>query len=543
MSPDICVVGGGPAGVSVAMAAARSGKSVLLAESGSQQHRPEDLNRGKVQQSVDAADRTDDQLVDGPSLYEPDYMTSGRTRVPGGSSRKWGVRSRLSSPFCLRLACPDEIDFQRIDEFDIPEWPIPFQEIQSYLRESVTFFGLNHVDFKSETTGAYPLDQGTFTPGLLYFAPGTVVYERRYQDINNAENIDVRSGWTLNRIATNATQDKVKALEFVDGEGAVHKITPKQVVIATGGIENSRILLNAVDDGQLQDPHDNLGRWFMDHPHLSFGILKPDADVESLGLFHDFQERQSNATLGHYSLSERAAREEKLLRFSISLVGVPKITTSPVVAAGSKLMNIKRQRYSVLETGQMVTTLVKRPIEAFQFVQYKFGKGPRHHTALGGWSSEDTRLTDIDGLKVEVMMAQRPSPDNRVRLLPDRDRLGNKQACLQWSWSQPEVDSYWRSVQLTQRNFEAIGAGNYLNPRALGCGKVPRGGTGWHQMGGTRMSASPEQGSVDENSRYHGVENLYVAGSSIFPSSVGYSNPTLTLVALSLRLGDHLAAL
>ena len=543
MSPDICVVGGGPAGIAVAMMAARTGKSVVLAESGSSRHRPDDLNRGKVQQAVNVADRTDDKLVIGPSLYDADYLASGRTRVPGGSSRKWGVRARVNSPFCLRLVCPEEIDFQAIDDYDIPAWPIPFQEIKSYLHQSVGFFGLSQVDFKSGTAGAYPLDKDAFTPGLLYFAPGSVVYEQRYQEIHRTDNIEVRTGWTLNRIVTNAAQDTVTAVEFVDESGAVHTVNAQQVVIATGGVENSRILLNAVDDGQLQDPYDTLGRWFMDHPHLSFGILKPFKDVEELGLFHDFQERQSNITLGHYSLSEQAAREEKLLRFSISLVGVPKITASPVVAAGSRLMNIKRQRYSVQETSQMVTTLVRHPIETLQFAQYKFGKGLRHHTALGGWSSEDTRVTDIDGLKVEVMMAQRPSPDNRVRLLPERDRLGNRKACLQWSWSQPEVDSYWRSVHLTKQNFDAIGAGYYLDPAKLGCGPVPRGGTGWHQMGGTRMASSPQQGSVDANSRYYGVDNLYVAGSSIFPSSVGYANPTLTLVALALRLGDHLADL
>ncbi|MEM9220095.1 MAG: GMC oxidoreductase [Cyanobacteria bacterium P01_F01_bin.150] len=543
MSPDICVVGGGPAGIAVAMMASRTGKSVLLAESGSRQHRPEDLNRGKVQQAVGVADRTDPKLIDGPSLYDSDYMHSGRTRVPGGSSRKWGVRSRLNNPFCLRLACPDDIDFQQIDDYDVPAWPIPHKDIQTYLHKSVEFFGLSQVDFRSQTTGAYPLDQNTFVPGMLYFAPGSVVYEQRYQQIDSTDNINIQTGWTLKQLVTNAAQDQVDFLEFVDESGEIHKVNAKQVVIATGGVENSRILLNAVDEGQLKDPYDNLGRWFMDHPHLSFGILKPHADVESLGVFHDFQDHQANTTLGHYSLSERAAREEKLLRFSISLVGVPKITTSPVVAAGSRLMNMKRQRYSVRETSQMVTELVKHPIEALQFAQYKFGKGPRHHTALGGWSRKDTRLTDIDGLKVEVMMAQRPSPDNRVRLLPERDRLGNRKACLQWSWSQPEVDSYWRSVQLTKRHFEAIDAGEYIDPVKLGCGKVPRGGTGWHQMGGTRMSSSPEHGSVDANSRYHGVENLYVAGSSIFPSSVGYANPTLTLVALSLRLGEYLAAL
>ena len=543
MNPDICIVGGGPAGIAVAMMAARSGKSILLAESGSTRHQPKDLNQGHVRQAMGLTDQTDTKLIEGESLYNPDYLVSGRLRTPGGSSRKWGVRARPNGSFHLRLVQPDAIDFQEMDAYDIPAWPLSFDNLQPYLRRALEFFGLDQVDFNAGTTHAYPFDPKILTPGLLYFARGSTVYQDRYSAIATTENIQVQTGWTLNRMVTNTATDKVNALEFVDEAGTAHTVRPQQIVIAAGGIENSRILLNAVDEGQLPDPHDTLGRWFMDHPHLSFGILKPKDTIEQIGRFHDFQDRQSNLTLGYYSLSAQAARAESLLRFSISLVGVPKLATSPAIAAGAKLMNLKRQRYSAQDIRQMVCDVIRHPIDAAQFVQYKFGKGLRHHTALGGWSDKSTRLSDIDDLKVEVMMAQRPSPDNRVRLLSERDRLGNKRACLQWSWSQPEVDSYWRSVQLTKHHFESIGAGTYIDPTQLGCGKVPRGGTGWHQMGGTRMSASPEHGSVDANSRYHGVENLYIAGSSVFPSSVGYANPTLTLVALSLRLGEHLAAI
>jgi len=67
--------------------------------------------------------------------------------------------------------------------------------------------------------------------------------------------------------------------------------------------------------------------------------------------------------------------------------------------------------------------------------------------------------------------------------------------------------------------------------RALEAGK--------HHMGTTRMHAAPRHGVVDENCRVHGTANLFVTGSSVFPSG-GYANPTLTIVALAARLGDHL---
>jgi choline dehydrogenase-like flavoprotein len=543
MRKDICIIGSGPAGIAVAMMAAKSGKSILIAESGSVLRQPDDLNQGIIQQAFQAADKKDSELIDGHSLYDPDYIVTGRIRTSGGSSRKWGVRARENESFCLRLACPDAYDFSCINEYNIPAWPIEFNEIERYLKKSASFFGLNEADFRGNGTHAYDFDKNIFEPNLFYFSPASVIYDQRYSEIKCKENIEIQSGWTLTKIVTNSSKEKVNHLEFIDEENKVHKIVPQQVVIAAGGIENSRVLLNALDEDQIKDPYDLLGRWFMDHPHVSLGILKPRKNIEDLGKFHDFQKKNSNLTLGHYSLSEQTASREKLLRFSVTLVGAPKITSSTVVSAASRLIRFKTEKYSLPEIYAMASELIKHPIGTARYAQYKFGRGPRHHTGLGGWSTNTTRVTDVDVLKLEAMMAQRPSPDNRVRLSSKRDRLGNKKACLQWSWSQPEVDSYWRSVKLTQENFETIGAGEYINPKNLGCGNVPNGGTGWHQMGGTRMSSLAEQGSVDTTCRYHGVENLYIAGSSVFPSSIGYANPTLTVVALSLRLGDHLASL
>ncbi len=96
-------------------------------------------------------------------------------------------------------------------------------------------------------------------------------------------------------------------------------------------------------------------------------------------------------------------------------------------------------------------------------------------------------------------------------------------------------------MSLVREHFNRIKVGRLLGADELGCGAVPRGGTGWHQMGGTRMSPDPSTGVVDANCRHHQTENLFVAGSSVFPSSLGYANPTLTIAAVALRLGDHLA--
>lgn len=544
MSPDICVIGAGPAGIAVATAAVRAGKSVLLAESGTDGSRfGDDLNRGKVKQAVMATDRTDPALISGPSLYDEGYLVSGRIRAIGGSSRLWGVRASTAGVLSLRLARPERMDFEAVPEFDIPEWPLTFGTIAPYLDASERFFELGTQDRDTSAEGCLAFAGGELLPGFLRFSPSETIYRKRFDELTAMEAVTIRLGWTLLGLRTNHARDRIVNLVFIDGDGREHEVRPAVAVLAAGGIENCRILLNAAAGGDIVDPHDTLGRWFMDHPHVSLGILRPKRSISELGTFHDFQETMDGAILGHYSLAEAAARDRKLLRFSVSLVGAPELVASPAAAGIARLRNLEYQDLPVRDWLRTLGGILCHPADAARYAAYRLGGNRRHHTALGGWSQRDTQVSEVHLLKIEAMLAQRPSPDNRIRLLKEKDRLGFRRAALQWSWSRPEVDSYWRSVAFMKSQMEEARAGAVIEPQALGAGRVPRAGTGWHQMGGTRMSSCPKLGSVDADCRLHGIENLYVTGSSVFSSSIGYANPTLTVVALALRLGTHLGTL
>ena len=541
-NPDICVVGSGPAGLAVALRSAARGRNVLLVESGDGCTDLSDLNAGEVADAVSAPDRTDPLLMRGPSLFEPHYLRSGRTRAPGGCSTMWCVRARVDAPVTLRIARPERVDFDAQDHYDIPSWPVTFDEIDGYLDQACDFFGLRDPAFEaSDATSHYSLDPQVFEPRYFHFPEASAIHQDRLRDARETDNIDLRTGWTLLDIKTDRTKSRVTKLTFVDTKGERFTTAPKQIVLATGGVENSRILLNAVDEGQVADPHGTLGRCFMDHPHVRLGVLIPTGTIREAGRFHDFHERNGHSVLGHYSLSRAAVRSEKLLRFSLTLVGAPAVTATKAAAAGARLANSRYTRLSPVEFSKRLVELAKYPRSTIEQFQYKFGSGNRHHTALGGWSDPSTAVADIGVLAIESMVAQRPSRDNRIRLGRARSRFGKRQACLQWSWSRPEVDSYWRSVDLVREHLARINVGKFLDAAELGSGEVPHGGTGWHQMGGTRMSIDPSTGVVDAHCRHHQTENLFIAGSSIFPSSVGYANPTLTVAAVALRLGDHLA--
>jgi choline dehydrogenase-like flavoprotein len=130
--------------------------------------------------------------------------------------------------------------------------------------------------------------------------------------------------------------------------------------------------------------------------------------------------------------------------------------------------------------------------------------------------------------------------DNRVMLSDERDRLGRRRVRVEWRMVEADVENMRRVMQLFDQAVRQAGVG-YLE-RAF-----PDATAAWrqavepakHHMGTTRMHVSARYGVVDENSRVHGTSNLYVTGSSVFPSG-GYANPTLTIVALAARLGDHL---
>jgi choline dehydrogenase-like flavoprotein len=133
--------------------------------------------------------------------------------------------------------------------------------------------------------------------------------------------------------------------------------------------------------------------------------------------------------------------------------------------------------------------------------------------------------------------------DNRVLLSDERDRIGRRKVRIEWQIGDADIENMRRVTRLFDEAVGQAGVGHLERAfpdapaawrQALEAGK--------HHMGTTRMHLAPPLGVVDENCRVHGTSNLFVTGSSVFPSG-GYANPTLTIVALAIRLGDHLKSL
>lgn len=429
-------------------------------------------------------------------------------------------------------------DFGPRPGFDIPGFPIPAADILQYRDEALSFLGLSGHSFDPERydDGRSPIAlSDDFYSELFHFPAVEIVQNVRPAEAAGHPLIDMQTGWHLHRLSRDG--QRVASVEFVDSHGALHTLTPDRIVFSMGGIENSRQLLLAAESGSIPNPHDLIGRYFFDHPHIRLGYLH-GADVSKLG-YYDFQEIDEAFVLRGHGIEPAAADREGLLRFSVDIVGRHRFDGT---RTGYGLASIKDgvERKQLGPILRALPSVARHPREAVTLGRIA-SKGQVHHTGLGGWSDDSERLLPVGTPSVEAMFEQRPSWDNRVRLGTTVDRYGARLPALQWSFSDVEVAAIRGAVDVTSAAFEDAGVGPLTTMQSLGDGPIPRAGTGLHHMGGTRMHEDPREGVVDENCRMHELDNVYIAGSSVFPTSVGYANPTFTIIEMAMRLADHLA--
>ena len=136
-----------------------------------------------------------------------------------------------------------------------------------------------------------------------------------------------------------------------------------------------------------------------------------------------------------------------------------------------------------------------------------------------------------------------PHRSSRVVLATDRDALGMPRLRTQVAFTEQDVRTVEKFHRVLAAQLSATGTGAFhaYDPDLVSQieDRLTHFNSMYHHLGTTRMSASPATGVVDRDCRVHGVDNLYVAGGSVFPTG-GYANPTLTVVALALRLADRL---
>jgi choline dehydrogenase-like flavoprotein len=323
----------------------------------------------------------------------------------------------------------------------------------------------------------------------------------------------------------------MEVLEAGTLEGARFEVRARRYVVACGGVENARLLLLS----GIAAEHDVVGRYFMDHPRAVFGRVRlaagarlpllrgrPLADGRmQLGIGFTPAERRDQGLLNHYATLESEFSGYAAAGYQ-SLVKTAKVVLRKGYA-GSR-WKVGSARLS--DIPGMIYLLT--PKELMPHPLYRLY-----------WEARNALHPRPDGASrvVVYFCEQPPDRESRVTLGPARDALGLPRAELHWRIG-PEVT---RGVLALQERL-AVGL------RAAGIGELepgegePRYTDASHHMGTTRMSRDPRTGVVDPECRVHGLANLYLAGSSVFPTA-GHANPTPTIIALTLRLAEHLRSL
>ncbi|MDH3644748.1 MAG: GMC family oxidoreductase [Gammaproteobacteria bacterium] len=512
---DVCVVGAGAAGVVLARQLMRQGNTVCLLEAGGFDFEADtqDLFRGENR---------------GMSYYD---LVDSRLRFFGGTTNIWGGRCALLDP----------VDFRRRTWVPHSGWPIDASDLEPYYQLVHEELGLGEVCYDdrlwSEIGEAAPaFDPERFATRFWRFDDLKERFSaQRSDDVLRSDKVQVLLHANLTHIQATANAASVEHVKVQSLQGVSALVSARHFVLAGGGIENARMLLvsNDVEANGIGNRHDQVGRYFMEHPHGRAGKLTGDG---AYALWAAFRKRFRNGKPDLAPVlvpSEVAQEREGILNTALTL----KAQRNP-----ERGVPLSRQAYQSLKHSMAPT---RRGRGLWHFYRAARNIPARTLRPSVGWARNKLGLA---GIYFMIRAEQAPNPDSRVTLSPERDALGVARADLRWQLSAIDKHTIRSLVDMLDAELSRLGIGTVHGSAWLEdpgnewpvdgtVGNHPIGG--YHHMGATRMAEDPRTGVVDGNCKVHGYSNLHIAGSSVF-ATAGWANPTLTILALAQRLGDHL---
>lgn len=507
---DICVIGAGAAGVTIARELTGIDRRVCLIEAGG-------LKPGGRDQA----------LADGEVIGLP-YTPLDQTRAfgLGGTTATWTGWCR---PF-------DPLDFERREWVPHSGWPFGYDALESYYRRAQTVCELGRYEYDAaawETEDRPCLTfGGDITSPMFQFSPPTH-FGRRYADeLRRAANIDVLLHAHAMRLRLDAVDDRVSRLEFGTLNGLTHTVHADTFVLAAGGIANPYLLLlsDAERSGGIGNAHGWVGRCFMEHPYLNASTLVLDSVATPMGLYEGHlagRDDYDGKVVALLALSAEAQRDEKIVNCVFRFPEAFKrhlAFASPGVASLNHLLKHVRQRALPHRWPWHVGQVLRGAGDVATVVGRKLMLSRHPATARR---------------PMRVFIESSPNPDSRVTLGDRRDLLGRRVPLLDWRINELDRRSLIAAHRRLDDALRAADLGRVEMDIDLESDWTAHLQHGNHHMGTTRMHDDPAQGVVDAGGRVHGTTNLFVTGSSVFPTA-GSANPTLTIVAMALRLAERL---
>jgi choline dehydrogenase-like flavoprotein len=563
LETDVVIIGGGPAGLTVAREFFGSTTRVLILESGQLEEDSLSTNLNAVESigepkgAAQVVKRTEFHGANSASWSNESQRFGVRCRVLGGSSHAWAGKS----------AAFDQVDFTARDWVSHSGWPFGLETLDPYLDRAaeVLNLGPNCYDDRLWELLGVPPPRPHLNPSLLRsffwqfarsridtmdimrFGPEFVTCD--------APNVRVLLNATVTRLDTNEAGSAFEGLEVSTIDGVRSRVQARAAVLAASAVENPRLLLisNRVHPAGLGNQNDVVGRFLMDHLGARIGRFKAEdchAVVERFGFYgikhrgraqmymhglvpsKELEERERLLHCAVYMLEDRAPDDpwdalKRLLRSKSDepFSDLRAVASSPGLLAKGFGMRVLGSNAVPQWVKHFVVNAIVKQFPNFAAREFQ-SRGLPHK---------------LDGIFIDGISEQRPDPESRITLSDKSDALGVPIPRINWRIDDDAAWSLIRLGHILAAEFRRVGLPAPLledwvaEQRPRDSVIIDMG----HTAGTTRMSSDPRFGVVDPNCQVHGVARLYVAGASVFPTS-GHANPTLMIVALAVRLADRI---
>jgi choline dehydrogenase-like flavoprotein len=531
ISTDICIVGAGAAGITIALKLAEAGVAVVLLESGG-------LNEENDTQALYQGQVVDEKLHSPVDKY--------RQRRFGGSTTIWGGR-------CMPF---DPIDFEKRDYIAESGWPINYQDVAQYYPEASKLCEIGEPNFKINNAqeNAPNIIKGfssdiISTQSIEKFSCPTNFAQRYGHRLESNANVTVILHSNCTAIELTEDGKSVSYLQVKTLKNTSFKVSAKKFIIAMGGLETPRLLLAScsVNKAGVGNEHDVVGRYYMCHMAGNIGEVKLNGSVHEV--YHNyFLSPDGIYSRRRLSLYEDIQKEQKIGNM-IARLHFPRIS-DPIHKIGvlSSLYIVKNLisyeygkrlndgSIKPLEYIKHLFNIITDPVDITKFLIHWITK-----RTFAARKFPSIILSNRNNLfSFDVHGEQEPNVNSRVSLIDATDPLGMPQIKVDWHYTKNDILTVKRTLDIFAAEFERKNIGTvYYDESKIEEELLRFGAYGGHHIGTARMGNDVKNSVVDANCKVHGVSNLFIAGSSVFPTS-SQANPTLTIVAMSLRLADHL---
>jgi len=542
----LVVIGAGPAGIVTALEASRRGVDVVLIETGNRKPRSD-------YQQLSVAHRQR------PDVHAPVELTV--SRQIGGTSSIWGGR-------CVPY---DRVDFVERDIAPDSAWPLSYQDVQIYFDRACEWMLCGRPVFDVHELTHLPRnmipgmeDGDVSTSSLERWSLPTDFGKVYYDDLLNAASLRVITDTTCVRMNHDDDQGRVSDLECRTLSGRSFTVAADDVVVATGGLECTRLLMCSPgrDGHSLGDHSGHLGRWYMAHlegviadlalttpPDETVYQYERDIDGSYVRRRFTFAESYQVAHnlpniagwIANPELADGSHRDPQLSLTYLALISpLGALLAPPAQRLSLTGTKVPGTPYGMTDRSSVwahLRILLRNPIDTIRFA---FDFGVKRVFARGRKPPGFFVTNPDNRYPFQYHAEHLPHYESRVRLADDVDELGMRKLDIDILFTDDDIDGVIAAHRHWDEYLRASGVGRLeYSSDDLSAAIRARAGGGFHQVGTTRMSKAPEDGVVNENLTVHGVPNLHVVSSSVFATS-GQANSTFMVVVFAVRLIDRL---